>query len=101
MSLAISDDHRSLATVVRSVLADRGGTAAARAALDGPVAGRPPFWKDADSLGWLGLHVDERFGGLGFELEELVLVIEEFGRGVARGPSFRLSSLRACSWRPE
>jgi alkylation response protein AidB-like acyl-CoA dehydrogenase len=38
------------------------------------------------SLGWLGLHVDERFGGLGFGLEELVIVIEELGRVVAPGP---------------
>jgi len=37
-------------------------------------------------LGWLGLHVDEEYGGSGFGLPELVVVIDELGRAVAPGP---------------
>ncbi|HET9890286.1 MAG TPA: acyl-CoA dehydrogenase, partial [Mycobacterium sp.] len=37
-------------------------------------------------LGWLGLHVDEEYGGSGYGLPELVVVIEELGRTVAPGP---------------
>jgi alkylation response protein AidB-like acyl-CoA dehydrogenase len=37
-------------------------------------------------LGWLGLHIDEEYGGSGYGLPELVVVIEELGRAVAPGP---------------
>ena len=37
-------------------------------------------------LGWLGLAVPEEFGGSGFGLPELVVVIEELGRAIAPGP---------------
>ena len=37
-------------------------------------------------LGWLGLHLSEAHGGSGFELSDLVVVVEELGRSVAPGP---------------
>jgi alkylation response protein AidB-like acyl-CoA dehydrogenase len=37
-------------------------------------------------LGWLGLHVPEHYGGQGFGLLELLVVVEELGRVVAPGP---------------
>lgn len=46
---------------------------------------RPPFWQNLAELGWLGLHIDERHGGSGYGLSELVVVIEELGRAVAPG----------------
>ena len=43
------------------------------------------FHGEAAALGWLGLHVPEEFGGSGYGLEELVVVVEELGRGLAPG----------------
>jgi alkylation response protein AidB-like acyl-CoA dehydrogenase len=83
--LATTDDHRALAEVARSLLSDRGGVAAAHAALDGSPE-LPEFWKDIVGLGWIGLHIAERHGGQGFGLAELVVVAEELGRVVAPGP---------------
>ena len=37
-------------------------------------------------MGWLGLHVPEEYGGQGFGLPELLVVVEELGRVVAPGP---------------
>ncbi len=37
-------------------------------------------------LGWLGLHLPEEYGGSGYGLPELVVVVEELGRAVAPGP---------------
>jgi alkylation response protein AidB-like acyl-CoA dehydrogenase len=37
-------------------------------------------------LGWLGLHAPEEYGGQGFSLAELLVVVEELGRVVAPGP---------------
>jgi len=86
MALAITDDHRALAASARAVLADRNALAAARAAIDGKLDGLPEFWADAVSLGWTGVHVAERFGGQGFGLGELAVLLEEMGRVVAPGP---------------
>ena len=64
----------------------RGARAAARDLLDATDEGRPAFWAEIAELGWLGLHVGEQYGGAGFGLPELVVVVEEFGRAVAPGP---------------
>ena len=86
MSIAITDDHRAVADTASDFLGKRDARGAARALLEAPDEGRPPFWDDLVGLGWLGLHVPEEHGGSGFGLEELVVVVEELGRAVAPGP---------------
>ncbi|ORA77698.1 acyl-CoA dehydrogenase [Mycolicibacter kumamotonensis] len=86
MGIAVTDDHRELAEVARGFLTAQKARAAARALLDAPDEGRPPFWDELPALGWLGLHIGEEYGGSGFGLPELVVVIEELGRAVAPGP---------------
>ncbi len=86
MSIAITDDHRSLADTARSFAAKRDLRAAARALLEAPDEPRPDSWGELAVLGWLGIHLPEAHGGSGFGLEELVVVVEELGRAVAPGP---------------
>jgi alkylation response protein AidB-like acyl-CoA dehydrogenase len=86
MTIAISDTHRELASVARSFLESNKARAAARALLDSPDESLPTFWGDLAELGWLGLHIPERFGGSGYGLPELAVVVEELGRAVAPGP---------------
>ncbi|MGB8403206.1 MAG: acyl-CoA dehydrogenase [Mycobacterium sp.] len=86
MGIAITEDHRELAAVVRSFLQARGARGAARELLDAKDEQRPAFWPEVAALGWLGLHVPEEYGGAGVGLPELVVVVEEFGRAVAPGP---------------
>ncbi|MEI7544716.1 MAG: acyl-CoA dehydrogenase [Mycobacteriaceae bacterium] len=86
MSIALTDDHRELGTVARSFLTAQKARLAARELLDSDDEGRPPFWTELAELGWLGLHVDEKYGGSGFGLPELVVVIDELGRAAAPGP---------------
>ncbi|MBC8093318.1 MAG: acyl-CoA dehydrogenase family protein, partial [Pseudonocardia sp.] len=83
MALAITDDHRTLADVARSVLS--GQRAEARRLLEPADEARPALWKELASLGWLGLHVPEEYGGEGAGLPELAIVLEELGRVVAPG----------------
>ena len=86
MGIALTDDHRELAEVARALLdfaeGALGGAIAAGRARRGPA----PFWQGMVELGWLGLHVDEEYGGSGYGLPELVVVIDELGRAVAPGP---------------
>ncbi|CAN5503105.1 acyl-CoA dehydrogenase [soil metagenome] len=86
MSLALTDDHRELSEVARGFLTAQKVRAAARELLDAPDETRPQFWADLAQLGWLGLHVGEQYGGSGYGLPELVVVVEELGRAVAPGP---------------
>ncbi|MDD2857319.1 MAG: acyl-CoA dehydrogenase [Candidatus Nanopelagicales bacterium] len=85
MSLALTEEHRSLADVARSLLADNGGLAPARATLDVDHEVLPAFWSAFQENGMFGLHLPESVGGQGFGLEELAIVVEELGRVVAPG----------------
>jgi alkylation response protein AidB-like acyl-CoA dehydrogenase len=86
MSLAITDDHRALADTASDFLTKHGARGAARALLEEPTEGLPPFWDDLKAVGWLGLHLPEEHGGSGYGLPELLVVVEELGRAVAPGP---------------
>ncbi len=86
MSIPITDHHRELAGVARSFLQKNQARVAARACLDAAVDGIPPFWKDLIGLGWLGLHIAEQYGGAGYGLLELAVVVEEMGRELTPGP---------------
>ena len=86
MSIAITDDHRALAETASDFLSKRSARAAARALLEATTEPMPEFWGELVNLGWLGLHLPEEYGGSGYGLEELVVVVEEMGRAVAPGP---------------
>jgi alkylation response protein AidB-like acyl-CoA dehydrogenase len=86
MPIAISDAHRELGSVARSFLENNKARASARALLDSPDESLPTFWGDLAELGWLGLHVPDEYGGSGYGLSELTVVLEELGRAAAPGP---------------
>ncbi|WP_030170987.1 acyl-CoA dehydrogenase [Spirillospora albida] len=86
MSIAINDEHRSLAETAADFLRRKDARGAARALLDAADETLPAFWPELRELGWTGLHLPEKHGGAGFGLEELVVVVEELGRAVTPGP---------------
>ncbi|WP_353651826.1 acyl-CoA dehydrogenase family protein [Mycobacterium sp. E136] len=49
---------------------------------------RDVWFQLADQLGLQGLAIPEEFGGSGYSLQELALVVEEFGRALLPGPFF-------------
>jgi len=86
MSIAITDDHRSLAETVSSFAEKRNLRGAARNLLETSDDALPEFWAELADLGWLGLHLPEEVGGSGYGIDELVIVVEELARAVAPGP---------------
>src|SRR5215470_14043716 len=86
MPIAIIDDHRALAKTASDFLSKNGARGAARALLEAQTEPLPGFWAEMGNIGWLGLHLPEKYGGSGFGLPELVIVVEELGRAVAPGP---------------
>jgi hypothetical protein len=86
MPIAITEDHRTLGQTASDFLAKHDSRGAARVLLESEAETLPSFWSDIAELGWLGLHLPERFGGSGFGLPELVVVVEELGRALTPGP---------------
>ena len=86
MALALTQDHQSLAEVARSFAAKQDAKRITRQALDGKLDAIEPFWKQVRDLGWAGLHLPERFGGGGYGLEELAVLLSELGAAAAPGP---------------
>jgi alkylation response protein AidB-like acyl-CoA dehydrogenase len=84
--IGITEDHETLRAVVRRFVDTHCPPAAARAALDADREVRPPFWDALAEPGWLGLHVDDGYGGAGYGLVEQCVVVEELGRAAAPGP---------------
>jgi alkylation response protein AidB-like acyl-CoA dehydrogenase len=85
MSIAITDDHKSLADTASDFLLKRNARGAARDLLEAPSESMPELWDEMVGLGWLGLHLPESYGGSGYSLEELVIIVEQLGRAVAPG----------------
>ncbi len=44
------------------------------------------MWKELAAQGWLGIHLPERWGGQGYGLFELAVVLEQTGRSLLPGP---------------
>jgi alkylation response protein AidB-like acyl-CoA dehydrogenase len=86
MPIAITEDHVALAETAADFLTKREALAGARALLEAEDEPLPSWWGELAGLGWLGLHLPEGVGGSGYSLEELVVVVEQFGRAVAPGP---------------
>ncbi len=86
MPIGITEEHEALHAAVRGWVERHCAPSVPRAALDATTEALPPFWSDLAEMGWLGLHVDEAYGGEGYGIPELAVVIEELGRAVAPGP---------------
>ena len=86
MSIAIAEEHRVLADSASDFLVKRDAQGAARALLESETETLPPFWEELSGLGWLGLHLPAAYGGSGYGMSELVVVVEQLGRALAPGP---------------
>ncbi|MBJ7336807.1 acyl-CoA dehydrogenase [Mycolicibacterium sp.] len=85
-ALAITEEHRELADSAARHLSRHESLAAARATLDGGPAHPEDIWSATAQLGWNGLAIVEEFGGSGFGIEELAIVLEAQGRVLCPGP---------------
>ena len=56
----------------------------------------PAVWRQlSDELGLPGIHVPEQYGGAGFGMVELCVVMEELGRALLCAPYFSTAVLAA------
>ncbi len=97
MSLGVLEEHEDLARTLRRWLEAHCPREVPRATLPlfdenatdnppEPAPELPSIWKEFADQGWLGLHVDEEFGGEGFGVVELAVVLSELAYASAPGP---------------
>lgn len=48
----------------------------------------PKIWKGMADLGWMGLVIPEKYGGMGMTFQDLCIILEEMGKNIAPGPFF-------------
>lgn len=86
MPIGITEEHEELRQVVRRWAEAECPPRVPRALLDAAAEEQPAFWGSLVDAEWLGLHLPEEHGGLGYGLPELVVVLEELGHAAAPGP---------------
>ncbi|KUI19790.1 acyl-CoA dehydrogenase [Mycobacterium sp. GA-1285] len=85
-ALAITEEHVDLADAVFGQLNRVNSRGAARSTLEGGSSHPAEIWSAAADLGWTGLAIAEEYGGSGFGLAELAVVLEAQGRQLCPGP---------------
>ncbi|HYC05013.1 MAG TPA: acyl-CoA dehydrogenase family protein [Azospirillaceae bacterium] len=86
MDFTLSEDQTLLQDSVRRFVADRYGFDARRAIVAGPDGFSRAHWRTMAELGWLMLPFSEEDGGLGGGGVEIMLLAEQFGRGLVVEP---------------
>ncbi|MGZ6976958.1 MAG: acyl-CoA dehydrogenase [Acidimicrobiia bacterium] len=86
MPIGITDEHLALHAAVKGWAERHCAPAVPRAQLEAETEGLPVFWSDLVGQGWTGIHLEETFGGEGYGIPELAVVLEELGYAAAPGP---------------
>jgi alkylation response protein AidB-like acyl-CoA dehydrogenase len=71
---------------IASVLAEQCGSPEVHAFIDGKNKLDQALWARAGALGWLGVGIPDKFGGLGMGARALAILHGELGRQSAPGP---------------
>ena len=87
MSIAVTEDGRALAEVVRAWAQSTVTPEVRRATIDAGHDELPTFWKALADQGFLAVHLPEAVGGGEAGISELAVVVEELGRALAPGPA--------------
>ena len=88
MPIAVTEEHESLRRSAERWLQTHCPPEEPRAVAESASSASdlPAVWEKMAAQGWLGLHLPEAFGGEGFTLAEVAVVVEELGHALFPGP---------------
>jgi 3-oxocholest-4-en-26-oyl-CoA dehydrogenase beta subunit len=86
MDLSLTEDQRMVRSIAREFLEKECPTTLVRQMETDETGFPPALWSQMAELGWMGLAIAEDHGGAGMTLQELAILIEEFGRHMVPGP---------------
>ena len=85
MKIALSDEQKLLLETAQGFFNDRAPIQKNRECIESGVFNQS-LWKEMVSLGWNAVNIEERYGGLGLGLENLVPIFETMGRHLVSSP---------------
>src|SRR5580700_6368073 len=89
MQFSFTGEQQEYRAVLRRYFADSSPTSEVRRLMATEQGWERERWRDLnDQLGLCGVHVPEPFGGQGFGMVELGIVLEEMGRALVCAPYF-------------
>src|SRR5208282_3780845 len=95
---ALTDEQEQFRSAVRRFLDDKSPTTEVRRLMATAEGYDPEVWRQLSSdLALPGIHIPEQYGGAGFGMVELGIVMEEFGRALLCAPYFSTAVLGACA----
>ena len=86
MNFEFSEDQQMLRDVARKFLSEQCPTSRVREVFEGETHHDQALWQAIAEMGWLGIAVEEQYGGVGMGYLELCVVAEEMGRHLAPIP---------------
>jgi alkylation response protein AidB-like acyl-CoA dehydrogenase len=92
MDFAFSDEQEMLRTSAREFLARECPSSYVRRVAETEDAWDSAMWERMAAMGWTGLGIPERLGGVGGFLD-LIVILEETGRTLLPGPYFSTMGL--------
>jgi len=103
MDLRLSEEQRILVTTARNFLQDHCSSEHVRAMEEDEKGYSEDLWQKMVSLGWTSLVVPEEFGGVGGNVLDLVLLLEEMGRALLPSPFLptALGAMAVGTWGDE
>lgn len=89
MQYAFTTEQREFRAVLRRFFGDTSPPTVVRRLMETEAGWEPALWRNLNNqLGLCGVHVPEVYGGMGFGLVELGIVLEEMGRALVCAPFF-------------
>jgi alkylation response protein AidB-like acyl-CoA dehydrogenase len=89
MPYAFTTEQTEFRAVLRRFFGQTSPPSVVRRLMQTEAGWEPALWRDINTqLGLCGVHVPEAYGGMGFGLVELAIVLEEMGRALVCVPYF-------------
>ncbi len=88
MNFELSKEQMLLKKSAREFLKKESPTALVREMKNDDKGYSPELWKKMVDLGWTGLHIPEKYGGIGGSFLDLTILLEEMGAVLYPGPFF-------------
>jgi len=86
MDLALSEEQEMLKKTAQGFLENKCPKALVREMEKDKKGYSPELWHEMAELGWMGLVIPEKYGGMGMKFLDLAILIEEMGKFLVPGP---------------
>lgn len=94
IQFAFTNEQEQFRTAIRRFLQEKSPPTEVRRLMDTVEGYDPEIWRQlSEQLALPGIHIPEQFGGAGFGMVELCIVMEEMGRALLCAPYFSTAVL--------